>query len=98
MTHVVSDGLSTVRSAGQKTRNSAGAAGAGVRNEVGAAVHGIHDGIDRIRQHSEHPAAHKQKRSARKARQADLMGTAAGALASFFVSKLVRTMIRRHGE
>ena len=87
MTHVVSDGVSTMRAAGQKMRDGAG-----------AATHGVHEGINGIRQHGEHPVVQKRTQFARNSRKVELMGSAAGALAAFFVSRLVRAMLRRHGE
>lgn len=98
MTHVVSDGLKPVRAAGQKVREGAGAAATSVRGEAGAAVHGVHEGIDGLRQHAEHPAAHKPVQPAWKAGVVELAVSAAGALAAFFVRRLVRAMFRRHGE
>lgn len=98
MAHVVNDGLGLVQTTGQKVRDGVGAVASGVRDEVGVVTNGVREEIGGIRQHAEHPAAHKRKQSAGTARLVGLAASAAGVLAVFGVGRLVRTKPRRHGE
>lgn len=85
MTHVVNDGLSLAQATGRKLRDGVGAVAMGVRDQVGAAAH-------------LEPAAHKPERPASLTRLAGLVASAAGALTAFFVSRLVRSRLNRHGK
>ena len=58
MTHDVDDGLTLVKTTGQKVREGADAVAAGIRNEVAAVAHEIFEEIDSARQHE--PATHKR--------------------------------------
>jgi hypothetical protein len=98
MTNVVSDGLGRVQATGQKVREGVGTAVTGLRGEMGAVAHGVREEIDGIRQHAEHPTAHKRERSAWAGRLVGLAASAAGAAVAFVVSRLVAAALRRRGE
>jgi hypothetical protein len=97
MTNLVSDGLSLAQATGQRVRDGVGAVATGIREEAGAVAHGIGDVIDAAAQHGE-PAAHKREPSAWRMRSVELAASAAGALAAFFVSRLVRARLHHHGK
>ena len=96
MTNVVNEGLGRVQATGQKVREGVGAVATGIRQEMGAVAHGIGDVIDAAGQHAE--PAHKKERSAWMARGVELVASAAGALAAFVVSRLVRSRLSRNGK
>jgi hypothetical protein len=98
LTNRVSDGLGKVQATGQKVRDGVGALATGVRDEAGTAAHGIQEGIGEIWHHREHSTTQKRKQSAWTTRAVQLAASAAGALAAFVVSRLVRGMLGRHGE
>lgn len=91
MTHLVDDGIGLIHTAGQK-----------VRDGVGAAATGVRDGINDIRQHGEHLVEHKRdhkrEHSEWMAHTIETVAAAAGALAAFFVSRTVRTVLHRRSK
>lgn len=97
MAHSVSDGIALAQTAGQKVRDGVGAAATGIRGEMEHVAHGIREEIDGVRHHES--AAHKQharrERSGWPSRTVKVAASAAGAVAAFFVSRLVRS---RHGR
>jgi hypothetical protein len=99
MAHSVSDGIALAQTTGQKVRDGVGAAATGIRGEMEHVAHGIREEIDGLRHHES--AAHKREQHAHRersgwpARMVKLAASAAGAMAAFFVSRLVRS---RHGR
>lgn len=98
MTHNVSDGIALAQTTGQKVRDGVGTVATGIRDEMGHVAHGLREEIDGIR-HQE-PAAHKKdqhahrERSGRPAQMVKVAAPAAGAVAAFLVSRLVRSRQR----
>ena len=89
MTHMVNDGLGVVQATGQKVAGGVSAVASGIRDGAGAVAHGIRDGIDRDSRHD---------KSGRLTGVAELTASIAGAVAAFFVSRLVRARLSRHGR
>jgi hypothetical protein len=86
MTDVVDGGLSLVHATGQRVRDAVDAMAPGARGEADADPR---DG---------EPRAQQREKSAFQTRMVELAASAVGALAAFFVSRLVRVRVGRRGK